>query len=223
MMVICSDLFESTSCVDCYGRNEDGGPPSGISEEKWQKFQQLRERRIKCCKLSTERRVKDIKKKATKSVLDNLTSDEEIAVLRDQGVIQQGHSKYKPNKSSHQLEKNKATKSYEKRWNELQEYFNSEPHLKEPGTSSHHPKPNPKDDLEERLEVAVKERQFKVAEKLNKQLMQHDFAVKVAQAVECRDYAKRKAADEERAKKRKRSKPHWAFEQKARWESKGNM
>lgn len=53
--------------------------------------------------------------------------------------------------------------------------------------------------------------------------MQHDFAVKVAQAVECRDYAKRKAADEEIAKKRKRSKPHWAFEQKARWESKGNM
>ena len=53
--------------------------------------------------------------------------------------------------------------------------------------------------------------------------MQHDFAVKVAQAVECRDYAKRKAADEEKAKKRKRSKPHWAFEQKARWESKGNM
>ena len=80
-----------------------------------------------------------------------------------------------------------------------------------------------KDGLEESLEVALKEKQFKVAEKLNNQLMQHDFAVKVAQAVECRDYAKRKAADEERAKKRKRSKPHWAFEQKARWESKGNM
>lgn len=42
------------------------------------------------------------------------------------------------------LTRNKATKSYEKRWNELQQYFNSEPHLKEPGTSSHHPKPNPK-------------------------------------------------------------------------------
>jgi len=80
-----------------------------------------------------------------------------------------------------------------------------------------------KDDIEERLEVAVKEKRFKVAEQLNKQLMQHDFAVKVAQAVDCRDYAKRKAADEEKAKKRKRSKPHWAFEQKARWESKGNM
>lgn len=53
--------------------------------------------------------------------------------------------------------------------------------------------------------------------------MEHDFALKVAQAVECRDYSKRKAAEDEKAKKRKRSKPHWAFEQKARWESKGNM
>ena len=42
------------------------------------------------------------------------------------------------------LTRNKATKGYEKRWNELQQYFNSEPHLKESGTSSHHPKPTSK-------------------------------------------------------------------------------
>jgi len=214
---------QDTSGIESDSDNEKQGPPCVISEEKWQKFQQLRERRIKCCKLSTEKRLKDIKKKATKSVLDNLTSDEEIAVLRDHGVIQQEHNKHKPNKSTYQLGKIKATKGYEKRWNELQQYFNSEPHQKEPGTSSNHSRPTPKDDIEERLEVAVKEKRFKVAEQLNKQLMQHDFAVKVAQAVDCRDYAKRKAADEEKAKIRKRSKPHWAFEQKARWESKGNM
>ena len=69
----------------------------------------------------------------------------------------------------------------------------------------------------------MKERRFEVAEELNKKLMEHNFAVKVAEAVECRDYAKRKAVDEERAKNRKRSRPYWAFEQKARWESKGNM
>lgn len=38
----------------------------------------------------------------------------------------------------------KATKGYEKRWNELQQYFNSEPHQKEPGTSSNHSRPTPK-------------------------------------------------------------------------------
>ena len=69
----------------------------------------------------------------------------------------------------------------------------------------------------------MKERRFEVAEELSKKLMEHNFAVKVAEAVECRDYAKRKAVDEERTKKRKRSRPYWAFEQKARWESKGNM
>ena len=77
--------------------------------------------------------------------------------------------------------------------------------------------------MEESLDSAIKDGMFEKAEELNKQLMQHDFVVKVAEAVECRDFAKRKAFDDEKAKKRKRSKPHWAFEQKARWESKGNM
>ena len=80
-----------------------------------------------------------------------------------------------------------------------------------------------KDEIEKNLEVALKEKKFEMAETLNKQLMECDFAVKVAQAVECRDYTKRKAAEDEKAKQRKQSKPHWAFEQKARWESKGNM
>ena len=77
--------------------------------------------------------------------------------------------------------------------------------------------------MEESLDSAIKDGMFDKAEELNKQLMQHDFVVKVAEAVECRNFAKRKAVDDEKAKKRKRSKPHWAFEQKARWESKGNM
>ncbi|KAL9983476.1 hypothetical protein ACROYT_G005656 [Oculina patagonica] len=214
---------QANSGIESDSDKEKEGPPRGISEETWQKFQQLRERRINCCKVSTEKRIKDIKKKATKSVLDNLRSDEDVAVLRDEGLTQQGGNKCKPNKSSHQLEKDKARKGYEKRWNELQHYFNSDSHLKEAETSSDYSGPTAKDVIEEKMEVALKEKRFEVAEKLNKQLMQHDFAVKVAQAVECRDYAKRKAADEEKAKKRKRSKPHWAFEQKARWESKGNM
>ncbi|KAJ7391733.1 hypothetical protein OS493_017431, partial [Desmophyllum pertusum] len=182
--------------------NDDGkekeGPPRGISEETWEKFQQLRERRIKSCKVSTEKRMKDIKKRVTKSVLDNLKSDEEVAVLRDQGVIQRGGKKCKPNMNLHQLRKNKATEGYEKRWNELQQYFNSDTHPKEPGTSSDLTGPTPKDEIEKGLEVALSEKRFEVAEKLNKQLIQHDFAVKVAQAVECRDYAKRKAAEEEK-------------------------
>lgn len=37
-----------------------------------------------------------------------------------------------------------ARNGYEKRWNELQQYFNSNPHLNEPGTSSDHVGPTPK-------------------------------------------------------------------------------
>ena len=69
----------------------------------------------------------------------------------------------------------------------------------------------------------MREKKFDKAEKLNHQLAQCDFAVKVARAVERRDYAKRKTAEDDRARKRKKTKPYWAFEQKHRWESKGNM
>lgn len=201
---------------------EKEGSPRGISEETWQKFQQLRERRLQCCKVSTDKRVKELKKKATKSVLDNFTSDEEVAELRNQGVIfKQANNKSRPTEFSHKQEKIKKKKGDEKRWNELQQYLNSAVHSEE--HEMDHTKHTPKDEIERNLEVALKEKKFELSEKLNKQLMEHDFALKVAQAVECRDYSKRKAAEDEKAKKRKRSKPHWAFEQKARWESKGNM
>jgi len=207
------------------GSEQKEGPPRGISEETWKKFQQLRERRIKCSKGSTEKRIKDLTKKVTKSVLDNLTTDEEVAVLRDQGVVVQRGKKHKQNSSSHQQERNKASKDYGKRWNELQQYFKPDQHASTclPGRSDERAVPSAKNKMEKSLDAAIERKRFDTAEKLNERLMQHDFAIKVAQAVECRDYTKRKAVDDEKAKKRKRSKPHWGFEQKARWESKGNM
>lgn len=210
------------SIPESSGSKEKEGPPRGISEETWQRFQQLRERRLQCCKVSTEKRVKEVRKKATRSVLDNFTRDEEVAELRDQGVIlKKAGNKRRPTEFSHMQEKIKVKKGNEKRWNELQQYFNSAVHLEEHKTA--HMKYIPKNKIERNLEVALIEKKFELSEKLNKQLMERDFAVKVAQAVECRDYSKIKVAEDEKAKRRKQSKPHWAFEQKARWESKGNM
>ena len=77
--------------------------------------------------------------------------------------------------------------------------------------------------LEERLESAIQQGHLDEAEELNKQLVQCDFASKIVRAVECRDYVKRKVAEGEKAKKKKKTKLHWGFEQKQRWESKGNM
>ena len=77
--------------------------------------------------------------------------------------------------------------------------------------------------IEKRLDLALKKKKFDVAEELNEKLVQCDFAVKVAHTLERRDYIKRKSAEQDKAKKKKKSKPYWAFEQKHRWESKGNM
>lgn len=220
---------KDSSLIKGKGANEKRDPPKGISQETWEKFQLLKERRIKCCQTSTEKRIKGLKNKVTKSVLDNLKSDEEIAVLRDYGVHCQVGKKCKQISSSHDPEnRNKDTKEYEKRWRELQHYIQPDHHVLSLGmTDDQAGTPGPactlKGEMEKSLDSAIEDGKFDKAEKLNQQLMQHEFVIKVAQAVECRDYAKRKAVAEEKTRKRKRSKPHWAFEQKARWESKGNM
>lgn len=47
---------------------------------------------------------------------------------------------------------------------------------------------------------------------------------KAAHAMKTRDFAeKRKLQDEQKQVRRKKKKLHWGFEQKQRWESKGNM
>lgn len=217
----------NSSVINKDGEFEKEGPPRGISHETWEKFQQLKERRIKYCKTSTEKRIKDLKNEATKSVLDHLRSDEEVAVLRDHGVVCQVGKKCKQRSALQGPEKNRAKKEHEKQWSELQQYIRPEHHVlssvsMDDQAEARHPCPA-KNEMKESLDSAIKDGMFEKAEELNKQLMQHDFVVKVAEAVECRDFAKRKAVDDEKAKKRKRSKPHWAFEQKARWESKGNM
>ena len=77
--------------------------------------------------------------------------------------------------------------------------------------------------LNEELDEAIKQKSFDKAEAISMQLVQHNFATKLMKGVECRDYVTRKAVEEERVKKKKKPKLHWGFEQKQRWESKGNM
>jgi len=71
---------------------------------------------------------------------------------------------------------------------------------------------------------AIKKGHFKEAESLSEQLTTQDFAAKVASAIQSRDFAeKREIEEHDKTKKRKKKKLHWGFEQKQRWESKGNM
>lgn len=76
---------------------------------------------------------------------------------------------------------------------------------------------------EEEIDKAITKGQFDKAESLSEQLSTQDFVIKVASAVEGREFAKRRSEEQRRTQSKKKAKLHWGFEQKQRWESKGNM
>ena len=68
----------------------------------------------------------------------------------------------------------------------------------------------------------MKEGNFSKAEQLSDEISKQELGVKITNAIEVREYKKRKEM-EEKLKKSKKKKLLWGFEQKERWESKGNM
>ena len=77
--------------------------------------------------------------------------------------------------------------------------------------------------LEEQYDDAVKEGNFSKAEKLSDEISQQELGLKIADAIERRDYKKQKEVEEKWKKSKKKKKLLWGFEQKEKWESKGNM
>ena len=77
--------------------------------------------------------------------------------------------------------------------------------------------------LEERLDEALVEGNFSDAEKLSDEISQQELGVKIADAIEVREYKKQKELEEKLNKSKNKKKLLWGFEQKEKWESKGNM
>ena len=57
---------------------------------------------------------------------------------------------------------------------------------------------------------------------MSDEISKQELGVEITNAIEMREYKKRKEM-EEKLKKSKKKKLLWGFEQKERWESKGNM
>ena len=54
-------------------------------------------------------------------------------------------------------------------------------------------------------------------------MTQRTFATTVKSAMEAHNYIKLQKKNEQRKRLRKKEKLHWSFNQKQRWETKGNM
>ncbi|XP_060780581.1 protein FAM204A [Neoarius graeffei] len=107
-----------------------------------------------------------------------------------------------------------------KHWEELTQYFGTNDRFQPPASS----RPSPKSGLEKSMERAIAEGDYGKAEELSDRLATRELAVKIAQAAECRNFARaRREEQDSRAARKKRKQITWGFEAKKRWETKSNM
>ncbi|XP_072292849.1 protein FAM204A [Eucyclogobius newberryi] len=111
-------------------------------------------------------------------------------------------------------------KERERHWDELKQYFGSNDRFQPPSCF----KPPPKSGLEKSIERAIAEGDVAKAEEMSDSLATRELAVQIAQAADCRDYAKRKQEEDDlRASQKRKREIAWGFEAKQRWETKSNM
>ncbi|NP_001290571.1 protein FAM204A [Esox lucius] len=167
----------------------------GISEEKWQKFKELKKKNdeIKSNKFPIKRSQKRHRhKKDDKSRTKNMESKTE----------------------------REPQAEHEKHWDGLTKYFGTNDRFQPPACS----KPAPKSGLEKSIENAIAEGDIGKAEEMSDRLASRELAVKITQAADCRDFVQSKQeAEASRAAQKRKKQIAWGFEAKQRWETKSNM
>ncbi|KAK2896629.1 hypothetical protein Q8A67_011117 [Cirrhinus molitorella] len=117
-------------------------------------------------------------------------------------------------------QKREPEEKQEEHWKELTQYFGINDRLKPPPCN----RPPLMSGLEKSIESAIAEGDYGKAEELSDRLATRELAVKIAQAADCRDFARTKQeAEASRAARKRRKQIAWGFEAKKRWETKSNM
>ncbi|ORX87713.1 hypothetical protein BCR32DRAFT_289194 [Anaeromyces robustus] len=80
-----------------------------------------------------------------------------------------------------------------------------------------------KSSIEIKIDKAVENGDFELAEKLNEELILKQKEKLLNDAIECKNFVYSKNLEMEKKKKRKRKRLVWGFDSKQRWETKGNM
>lgn len=131
-----------------------------------------------------------------------------------------GKSKTKSDPEHKESQKIEETNGQGKHLEGLKQYFGINERFDPPACS----RPPPKSGLEKTIERAIEEGEYEKAEELSDKLATRELAVKIKDAIDCRDFvkAKQEMQASKAAKKRKKNLV-WGFEAKKRWETKSNM
>ncbi|XP_065919387.1 protein FAM204A-like [Dysidea avara] len=198
----------------------DVKPPllSTIPEDKWKKFEELKQRRQQICSKTTSKRINDVRQQATNAVLSEFYGPE---VLQDVGHGA-GRSRRRKRKRPHSEPSSEHSTtnddSKETEWQQLKQFLDPNPQLKGVPQGD----TQPKSGLEERLEDAIVDGRLDAATELSDKLADRKFVTQVATAFDCKQYLDKTKVDD-KSKRSKQQKLHWRFDAKERWETKSNM
>ncbi|XP_067383093.1 protein FAM204A isoform X2 [Channa argus] len=176
----------------------------GISQEMWQKFQDLRKKNGEIKTTNVSRRKK--RRRHKKGIKSEESTERRYLKITRSTLLGSLH--------------NERQDEGEKYWDKLKQYFGVNDRFDPPACS----RPPPKSGLEKSIERAIAEGDIEKAEEMSDRLATRELAVKIAQASDCRDFVQHKQEEDalRAAQKRKKQIP-WGFEAKKRWETKSNM
>ncbi|KAJ8360032.1 hypothetical protein SKAU_G00165570 [Synaphobranchus kaupii] len=130
------------------------------------------------------------------------------------------HQKTDDSGSSSREENRERQAEREAHWNGLTQYFGVNDRFEAPACS----RPQPETGLEKNLDCAIAEGDYGKADDLSDRLATRELAVKIAGAIDCRDFVEtRQQAEASREAQKRKNQVAWGFEAKQRWETKSNM
>ncbi|ESO02398.1 hypothetical protein HELRODRAFT_161665 [Helobdella robusta] len=178
---------------------------SKVSDKNWQKYRSLRNK----LDLLSE---KQKKKEELKAAKKKRPTCEEKYLNKDQPPTADAEDIEKVNDKG-------DGKKNDSNWLELRPYIDINSHLiKTTGTTR-----KPKNSLERKIDEALSKNEISKAFELNDRLASREFSKKIIEACDAKRYVEKLKSVEEMKKSKKKRRYPWGFEQKQRWETKGNM
>ncbi|KAK3589883.1 hypothetical protein CHS0354_015909 [Potamilus streckersoni] len=197
--------------------------PSVVSQKLWERFQTVAKKTDEVTSRSTEKRIKHLQKSIISKVIEEISHPDDLEILRQHDV------KFGPpvrNEKKTSIKEtviadpdNDLSQSNEEKWKEIKNYFHVNDHISKTG----YVKDDHKSGLAKEIDAAISRGSYEEAEKLSERLSSRDFGRKIAEAVDARDYLKRKQLEELTAGEKRKKKLKWGFDHKQRWETKSNM
>ncbi|KAI3363013.1 hypothetical protein L3Q82_011669 [Scortum barcoo] len=212
-----SSAGENTGCVvegqsTQAASDADSDPTTcsmpGISQEMWQKFQDLRKKNDEMKSMKVPRRRK--RKWHKKGVTDHpIKMTCFLIVLPTLSLLCLLCHSGTGTESEEPTETRERQEEREKHWNELKQYFGVNDRFHPPACS----KPPPKSGLEKSIEKAIAEGDIAKAEEMSDRLATRELAVNIAQAADCRDFVQRKQEEEAlRAAQKRKKEIAWGYD-----------